>query len=212
MNQPASLFQQINQPYQLKYQHPRNPSELTEQPAIKIDIHIHSQTSRIVGTVIHEILQSFSENSLSTFPVGQYQSRLFSLGILPHEIQSAIETVKTAVEKTIADVRGQWILSNKHHDSQCELALTHLADSEIQHVIIDRTFIDENDTRWIIDYKTAQPKENEKMADFLEKQKSEYQRQLENYASIFASTENRPIQLGLYFPLCAEWIEWDYTK
>ncbi|MCX7121002.1 MAG: UvrD-helicase domain-containing protein [Gammaproteobacteria bacterium] len=185
-------------------------TELSEQAAVNIDINLHSKTARIVGTVIHEALQKIAEGNKNAFSSLQCQSRLFSLGVLQNEIADCIDTVNTAIEKTMADARGQWILSSDHTDAKCELALTHVIDSEIQHVIIDRAFVDENKTRWIIDYKTAQAKENESMIVFLERQKSEYRNQLDNYASIIAARESNPIKLGLYFPLCGKWIEWDY--
>lgn len=184
---------------------------LIPQPVIKIDIALHSPLVRIIGTVIHEILQSLAEKNATSFSVSQYKSRLLFLGTLPHEIPSCLETIHAAIQKTQEDNRGQWILSRTHKDAHCELPLTHITNSEIQHAIIDRTFIDENNIRWIIDYKTAQPKENEALETFLEKQKTEHQAQLENYAAILAPMENNPIQLGLYFPLCAQWISWNYT-
>jgi len=172
---------------------------------IYINIDLYSQTSRIIGTVIHEILQQGTEHNEVN-----HKSRLLSLGILPHEINDAIHSVNTAITKMNADPKAQWILSNKHRESKNEWALSYLHDNEIQRVIIDRSFIDENNTRWIIDYKTSTPKEQEAINDFLQDQKQEYESQLEKYAGIIAQTENRPIQLGLYFPLCGAWIEWAY--
>ena len=183
-------------------------SETAEKPDVKIDMTLYSQTARMIGTVIHETLQLLSENTCDAFSIPQCRSRLFSLGILPHEIDESLETVKSAIENTLNDPQGQWIL-HQHQQAKSEWSLTQVIQSEVQQVIIDRTFI-ENNTRWIIDYKTTTPKENENTNDFLERQKQEHQAQLENYANILAQTENRPIKLGLYFPLCAKWMSWDY--
>ncbi|OGT49123.1 MAG: hypothetical protein A3E82_04835 [Gammaproteobacteria bacterium RIFCSPHIGHO2_12_FULL_38_11] len=192
------------------WQSPFNPAARIDQQPVKIDITLRQQTSRIIGTVIHEILQKISEDNSHTFSVPHYQSRLLSLGILPSAISESVAIIKSAIEKTLSDRRGQWILLDKHQAAHCEYQLSQLNAFEIQHVIIDRTFIDENKTRWIIDYKTTKPADNENSTVFLEKQKKEHHAQLENYASIIAKTENFPIKLGLYFPLCAEWIEWNY--
>ena len=75
-----------------------------------------------------------------------------------------------------------------------------MVDQQVQHVILDRTFIDEAGIRWIIDYKTGVFKEGD--IDF-------YYPQLERYARIMALRDPRPIRLGLYFPLCSTWREWN---
>ncbi|WP_309567439.1 hypothetical protein [Coxiella-like endosymbiont] len=35
-----------------------------------------------------------------------------------------------------------------------------------------------------------------------------YESQLNQYAKAFQLLEDRPIKLGLYFPLCQGWCEW----
>jgi ATP-dependent helicase/nuclease subunit A len=73
--------------------------------------------------------------------------------------------------------------------------------------VIDRTFIDESGVRWIIDYKTSEPA-GEDVVNFLEAEKERYGEQLERYARLMALRDDRPIRLGLYFPLISEWREW----
>ena len=193
---------------------------LTAEKPIKIDITLHSQASQIVGTVIHEVFQTIVEMGVehwkrqADFPFAQWRSRLFSHGLLPHELDAAIECISTAVSKTVSCERGQWILSNHHKESYCEWALTHYHSSDIQHRVIDRSFVDEDNIRWIIDYKTALPKSDESQQDFLDRQKKQYQSQLESYAETSADakkTENRPIKMGLYFPLCQGWVAWEHV-
>jgi hypothetical protein len=73
--------------------------------------------------------------------------------------------------------------------------------------VIDRTFVDEGGVRWIIDYKTSQSP-GEDLENFLEAEKERYREQLERYARLMALRDNRPIRLGLYFPLLGAWLEW----
>lgn len=164
---------------------------------VKIDLSLPSYFSRIVGTVIHEVLQTLAHTGSHHFY--QWKNRLIALGILPHELNNAIKTVQLAIEKTLADERGQWILSS-HINSQCEWTLTYF-EEEMKNIIIDRTFIDKDNIRWIIDYKTTETIERKK----------EYIEQLETYAKVISQMENYPIKCGLYFPLCAGWIEWDFS-
>ena len=174
---------------------------------IKIDITLHSQQSRIIGTVIHEQLQHLTETG-NTKP---FRSQLITLGILPHEIEPAVEIVNTAIRNTISDKQGQWILQ-KHHDAHCEWPFTFTDNNELKHLIIDRSFVDDNKVRWIIDYKTASPKENESLDLFLKQQKKEYSEKLQEYANALFAMENKPISIGLYFPLSQAWIEWTYQQ
>ena len=46
------------------------------------------------------------------------------------------------------------------------------------------------------------------MENFLEAEKERYRGQLERYARLMALRDDRPIRLGLYFPLLGAWLEW----
>jgi len=72
---------------------------------------------------------------------------------------------------------------------------------------IDRTFVDSDGTRWIIDYKTSRHEEEDVDA-FLDQQQERYKEQLEKYGALMKLHEDEPIRLGLYFPLLKGWREW----
>ena len=78
-------------------------------------------------------------------------------------------------------------------------------------IVIDRTFVDAAGTRWIIDYKTGVHAGGEVDA-FLDQEQQRYFPQLTRYANILQTMENRPIRLGLYFPLLGGWREWEYLQ
>ena len=80
-------------------------------------------------------------------------------------------------------------------------------DGAFVNVSLDRTFVDDAGIRWIIDYKTSLH-EGGGLDAFLDRERERYRAQLERYAALMASTESRPIRLGLYFPLLAGWREW----
>ena len=56
--------------------------------------------------------------------------------------------------------------------------------------MIDRTFIDENGVRWIIDYKTS-AHEGSDLENFLEQEKERYREQLERYARLMVQRDDR---------------------
>ena len=93
--------------------------------------------------------------------------------------------------------------------------------------MIDRTFVDEEGVRWIIDYKTSRH-EGGDIAAFFDNERERYRGQLERYARLMRagsapqedSLRSVPqgdllrsaqrIRLGLYFPLLGGWREWNY--
>ena len=72
---------------------------------------------------------------------------------------------------------------------------------------IYRTFVDQDGTRWIIDYKTSRHEEEDVDA-FLDQQQERYREQLEKYGALMELHDDRPVKLGLYFPLLKGWREW----
>ena len=77
-----------------------------------------------------------------------------------------------------------------------------------QRVIIDRTFIDADGTRWVIDYKTGSHEGGELDA-FLDKEVQRYREQVESYARVMRRMEpGRVVRVGLWFPMVRGW--WDF--
>ncbi len=76
---------------------------------------------------------------------------------------------------------------------------------------IYRTFVDQDGTRWIIDYKTSRHEEEDVDA-FLDQQQERYREQLEKYGALMKLHDDRPVKLGLYFPLLKGWREWDCSR
>ncbi|HBC71629.1 MAG TPA: hypothetical protein DCZ38_02455, partial [Coxiellaceae bacterium] len=107
---------------------------------------------------------------------------------------------------TLKDERGRWILM-PHEKAASELAITTKINNKFENYIIDRTFIDENGVRWIIDYKVSQPT-TKNIEEFLNQELVKYSEQLKNYAQSMTALEpGKTIKLGLYFPLFSGWVE-----
>jgi ATP-dependent helicase/nuclease subunit A len=163
---------------------------------------------RYIGTVVHLALQQITDSGYQTWnqerieqQIPFWRSQLIHHGIAKAQLDNAIEKVINAIKSTLDDEVGCWILDNTHEKSATELAIY---NSYGQH-IIDRTFIAENDdgskTRWIIDYKTGTPSQEE-----LEK----YRKQLQRYADLFsteAKANHLPIKTALYFPSSKRLVE-----
>lgn len=98
------------------------------------------------------------------------------------------------------DERGQWILSGAHAEGRCEVPLTAVTDGRVRRHVIDRTFVDADGTRWIIDYKTGRH-EGGDVEGFLDREQERYRSQLAAYAAAFRALEDRPVRTALYYPL-----------
>lgn len=174
------------------------------------------ETARYAGTVVHRLLQHIGQMDID--PIDPADLRRFEqiarkmltrLGVPAGRLNVVVAEISAALQATVEDPRGQWILSGQHQEASCELALSGIRDGGINHMIIDRTFVDKHGTRWIIDYKTG-AHTGAGVEAFLDREQQRYRQQLERYASIMAKMEERPIRLGLYFPLLAGWREWSY--
>jgi ATP-dependent exoDNAse (exonuclease V) beta subunit len=174
------------------------------------------ESARLVGTVVHRILEQLgSQDMAQATELERFSAigrrMLMQEGLPAEQLDAAAGRIDDALAGILQDQRGCWILSTEHKDAQCEYALTWRVGDQVRHMIIDRTFIDANDDRWIIDYKTGSHTGGG-MDEFLDREQERYRQQLDDYAAAFSRLEGRPIRLGLYFPLLNGWREWRYKE
>jgi ATP-dependent exoDNAse (exonuclease V) beta subunit len=172
------------------------------------------ETARHVGTVVHRYLQRIAEEGAAQWDSARiaaarssFRAALRAQGVPASELEPASARVQRALEGVLADARGRWILAADHAEAACELRLTAWLDGEIVNVALDRTFVDERGTRWIVDYKTG-THEGGDLDAFLDREQERYREQLERYAKILAGLDARPVRVALYFPLLRAWREW----
>jgi len=135
---------------------------------------------------------------------------LAQLGVASADLEDATQRVATALAATLRDARGRWLVE-AHAQAASELRLTGVIDGALLDLAIDRTFVDGDGARWIVDYKTG-THEGADVARFLDSEEQRYRPQLERYARLMAALEPaRTIRLGLYFPLLREWREWTFA-
>ncbi|MCZ7555332.1 MAG: UvrD-helicase domain-containing protein [Bacteroidia bacterium] len=169
------------------------------------------EQARAAGIIVHGLLALLAEhgtafwNESGTDQRHRIITRQLGDVQLPGGTQESIATAELAIHNTLADERGQWILRRWPGGKQ-EWRLSAVLDGIVRNVIIDRSFVDDDGTRWIIDYKTALH-EGAGRDEFLHRQVEAYTPQLRRYAEIVSALEHRPQRLGLYFPLMSEWRE-----
>ncbi len=170
--------------------------------------------ARHVGTLVHRMLRVIGQQGLAQWSAdriavqrGMYAAALRRLGVPTAELDAAVERLQTALTQVLKDARARWILSGEHQDARCEHPLSGILDGRLVNVIIDRTFVDADGTRWIIDYKVG-THEGSDIDAFLDTERERYRKQLERYAVLVGKLDARPVRLGLYFPLLCGWREW----
>jgi ATP-dependent helicase/nuclease subunit A len=178
----------------------------------KAGFELPNENPRLMGTLIHQVLQQICQwgetwwTSHTRENKSAYlKNHLRQLGVFETDLYPIISTINLAIENTLTDARGRWILS-AHKEAQAEFRLTAVMDTEIQQFIIDRTFVDENDIRWVIDYKTSTPAQ-ENLADFFKSEQQKYHSKMWHYFQAIREIDQRPIRMGLYFPLLPAWHE-----
>ncbi|MDQ2964123.1 MAG: UvrD-helicase domain-containing protein [Pseudomonadota bacterium] len=172
------------------------------------------ETARQIGTVAHRLLRQIAEDGVERWTPARVEAQrprvaqaLSALGFTGAEATAAVEQVLASIRTTLADPRGRWLFDPEHADAHSEFALTEWRDGAFVHRVLDRTFVDADGTRWIVDFKLSQH-EGTGVDAFLDNERERYQAQLGAYAGAMRSLDGRPIRLGLYFPLLAGWREW----
>lgn len=189
---------------------PPLPDEL---PAVEFDW--ASETTRHVGTVVHRALQQIGREGLAPWTPDRLNTLLtgFKLalarqGVPQDKLVDAAQRVSEAVAGALKDKRGAWLFDPTHTQAKSEYPLSFDDHGQLVTVIIDRTFIDKDGVRWIVDFKTG-PHSGGGVEEFLDREKERYRGQLEKYAAVLGKVDSRPIRLGLYFPLLGGWREWE---
>ena len=191
---------------------PRAPAAIELREEIPFDW--AGLVARHVGTVAHRVLQELGRGTgwgldeavlarLELFARGQ----LRALGVSAEHLATAVQTVMQVVRNVSQSERGRWLFDRSHTDVAVELCLGTVGTQGVQRLVLDRTFVDSAGQRWIIDFKTGSHSGGGREA-WLDSELERYRPQLERYAHALAAGEQRPIRLGLYFPLLDAWREW----
>lgn len=197
---------------------PIAPTAVLEASGEPVEFSWAGESARHIGTVVHRLLQYIGKTGIECIETEDLlrlqriaRQILAESGVSGVLIEEAVTRVRRAIDVTLQDARGRWILNAGHKDARSELALTCVRDTGLEHIVIDRTFIDEHGMRWIIDYKTG-IHAGGAVDEFLDREQARYRDQLERYASVMFRKERRRIRLGLYFPLLGRWREWAYAR
>jgi ATP-dependent helicase/nuclease subunit A len=169
------------------------------------------ETARRVGSLVHAELQIMDLEHCDEASIrarAAHFSRWLALKGVPEErLHDAVARVMAALIGVHRDARGRWMLKRGYRDDLREHAVSGHHGGVVARVIFDRSFIDENGVRWVIDYKTSQHTGGG-LEEFLEREVERYRPQLHRYAMMAKKLGPEPVRVGLYFPLMGAWREW----
>lgn len=168
------------------------------------------ETSRHIGTLVHREIERIARQGIAQADLAAHAARygiaLLELGVPPALLESAIGRVREALDNMLSDERGRWLLQNDaHREAASEFALSGTVEGQIVNVVIDRTFVDADGVRWIVDFKTS-THEGGGLDEFLASEETRYRPQLTRYARLMREFRpDQPVKAALYFPLLKAW-------
>jgi ATP-dependent exoDNAse (exonuclease V) beta subunit len=170
------------------------------------------EAARHVGVVVHRELQRWTQHGVPDRPdEARVRHELRSEGVAADELEGSVQRAVSALHATLGDARGRWLLDSSHRDSRCELALTGVVSGHLHSVVIDRSFIDADGTRWVVDYKTSSH-EGGDLERFIASERRRYREQLARYATLARELGPEPVRAALYFPLLGRFEEVDLGR
>ncbi|WP_144391445.1 UvrD-helicase domain-containing protein [Pleionea sediminis] len=188
---------------------------MTTMSSDKDDIEFErgNSSASIVGTLIHRYLQKISEEGVDSWDAARvdhlvpiFKKRLKQNNLIDDEIEFWSERIRQSLSLCLSDPTGRWILT-KHPSAESEFELSTKVQGQFVSSVIDRTFIDEKGTRWIVDYKSSYH-EGDDLEQFFESELASYRGQLQMYAKLMSALDQRPIRCALYFPMHQKLLEY----
>jgi len=195
---PQSSWFEVTEKPDDNHQHHPEPS-FNEDP--RLDLMLDTQ----IGNLIHEALQASltNKNLLSDDSINLQRQRwhqhLLRYGFGLDKTHSAVTFIEDSLRKTLSNQEFLWVFDHSQEKSVAEYELQSKNSDVTQNHIIDRSFLDFEDIRWIIDYKSAKKPDSILEEEFIAGQLNLYRPQLKRYHELFKDEKNKGIKTALLF-------------
>lgn len=138
--------------------------------------------------------------------------RLFAMmGVSVASVSEAADRIGAALHTLLEDSRARWVLDAEHRRAHAPMAVTGWLDDQLTAVTIDRSFVDDTGTRWLIEYQFPEL-HGEVDEGIHDRCLEDAKPRLHRYARLVRRLEATTIRTGLLFPLAAQWREWDPSE
>ncbi len=166
---------------------------------------VHRELHRIAEK--QELSLDYIDNERTTL----WRNRLRSEGVDGSNVPWVMERAQQHLHRVLSDAIGRWILDGGHRLAQSEAPYSTWIDGSLRSIVVDRTFVDSTNTRWIIDYKTAMigREEQEDLERFVTRR---YLDQMMLYARILEGIEDRPVRCAVYLTDIPRMVELSVTE
>jgi ATP-dependent exoDNAse (exonuclease V) beta subunit len=166
--------------------------------------------AQAVGQVVHLELHRLSRLALVREALlnrtEAWKRALMEAGVDDAHLPGALARTGRALTAFATSGLAGRLLDPRSAEAASELAITAVIDGVVQGLRIDRSFVDAEGVRWIVDWKTSTHEGGDREA-FLDNELARYAPQLERYARAMRAHDGRPQRVGLYFPLLDAWRE-----
>lgn len=181
-------------PKSLQVTLPKRQTELSPigfQRELALGNLVHRELHRIAET--QELSLEYIDNERTTL----WRNRLRSEGVDGSNVPWVMERAQQHLQRVLSDEMGRWILDGSHRSARSEAPYSTWIDGSVRNIIVDRTFVDSKNVRWIIDYKTAMigREEQEDLELFVTRR---YLDQMELYTRVLGGIENRAVRCAVY--------------
>lgn len=164
-------------------------------------INWHYDMLRVVGIVVHKMLEHVSAVGLKKFsekPLEFYKDKVLLLlknnGVQRMLTSTAVNKVMHNLQAVLKNDMAPWLFSQREI-YQAEHSV-HLNSSKgLKKLIIDLTF-KEDGKRYVFDYKTAEPEEGESESVFIGRMLAQYEQKISQYVEVF-QVQNEKVTAGL---------------
>lgn len=193
------------------------PAYLSAQGS-EVDLHDASFLPRALGTALHRCLESLVYRKTLPKSADAILDALLTTSLRELDTPSALlpsleEEGRNSLQRVLQDDWARWMLSPERSERFAELALTHNDGSTVRQLVLDYVVVDEqNEERWVVDYKTATPSEGESVPAFMQRQLNAYAEQLEHYRAALQAQFPEPIRCALYFTALGQHCEWQIDE
>lgn len=165
---------------------------------------IAQAVGQVVHLELHRLVQARQPHAALKARPQAWRRLLREQGIDDAHLPAALARVERALDGVSRSPMAGRLLDPAAAEGQSELALSAVIDGVVQSLRIDRTFVDAEGTRWIVDWKTSAHEGGNREA-FLDNELARYTPQLRRYGHVMSLLDPRPQKIGLYFPLLDAW-------
>jgi ATP-dependent exoDNAse (exonuclease V) beta subunit len=188
------------------------PLRITGEPegSIRPEFDWAGAVAQAVGQVVHLELHRLIRLGLARESLlgrtDAWRRALLEAGVDHDHLDGALARTGRAITGFAHSELAGRLLDPGSAGATSEFAVTAVIDGAVQSLRIDRSFVDADGVRWIVDWKTGTHEGGDREA-FLDNELARYESQLRRYARAMHAIDGRPQRVGLYFPLLDAWRE-----